>query len=245
MNDDSTTQTVSYGRRAASYWSVDGLPEILRGLVLVILGGVASFWRVYEPESRIGFYFLIIFGGLALYFFLLERVVLDFLKSRITYPRTGYVQPPEELWGRRRASELVPLSLRPAPPYLLSCFSPSAEENVTFFWPRTVRPLMGFAALCLFGRDLLGPWLVPLAMPALAVTLYVANRRSERPCPWWSALILALSGPVFLRVNIPVPLQLTLPFLLAGAWILAQGVYTLVHYLHTNPYPQTAEGVKA
>jgi hypothetical protein len=38
---------------------------------------------------------------------------------------------------------------------------------------------------------------------------------------------------------------LTLPFLLAGAWLVAQGAYRLFDYLRTNPYPRTAEGVKA
>ena len=31
MKSDSATQTVSYGRRAASYWFVDGLPELCWG----------------------------------------------------------------------------------------------------------------------------------------------------------------------------------------------------------------------
>jgi hypothetical protein len=244
MNDDSTVQTASYGRRAAVYWSVDGLPEIRRGLVFIVLTGSACLWQVYA-HKRIGSYYLVIFGGLALYFFLLERVVLDFLKSRITYPRTGYVQPPDALWGGRQAQDLAPLSLRPGPPYVLSPFPLSAEENATFFWPRTVRPLEGFAVLCLTGRDLLGHWLVPLAMPALAITLYLANRTSERQYPWWSLLMLALTGPVCFWVNVPAPLQLPLPFLLAGQWLLGQGAYTLVDYLRANPYPRMAEGVKA
>jgi uncharacterized membrane protein HdeD (DUF308 family) len=88
-------------------------------------------------------------------------------------------------------------------------------------------------------------WLVPLVMPALAVTLYAVNRRSERPYPWWSALILALTGLVFVWVDAPAPLQRPLPFLLAGAWLVAQGACRLGHYLRMNPYPRTAEGVRA
>jgi hypothetical protein len=41
MNDDSSVQTVSYGRRAAAYWFADGLPELLFGLVLIVMAGVA------------------------------------------------------------------------------------------------------------------------------------------------------------------------------------------------------------
>jgi uncharacterized membrane protein HdeD (DUF308 family) len=80
---------------------------------------------------------------------------------------------------------------------------------------------------------------------ALAVVLYAVNRESERPYRWWSALILAVAGLVFVWVRVPGPLQWPLPFLLTGVWLIAQGSYTLVHYLRTNPYPHTAEGVKA
>jgi hypothetical protein len=81
--------------------------------------------------------------------------------------------------------------------------------------------------------------------PALAVTLYVVNRESERPYRWWSALILALAGLAFAWVNVPGPLQWPLPFLLTGVWMAGQGGYTLVHYLGANPRAQTAEGVRA
>jgi hypothetical protein len=244
MENNSASPTPSYAQRAAAYWSVDGLPEILRGLALVILGAAPCVWRICAatPWPRSGP--LISFAGLYCYFFLAERGILDFLKSRITYPRTGYVQPPARAWSIREPP--VPLSLRlDDQPYVLSTIPLSVSENSTSFWPRTVRPLIGFVVLCMLGRDPLGHWLVPLAMPALAVTLYVVNRSSERPYPWWSAIILALTGPVFLRVDVPPTLQRSLPFLLAGGWLLALGVYTLVDYLRMNPYPRTVEGAKA
>jgi hypothetical protein len=244
MNDDSAKQTASYGQRAASYWSVDGLPEILRGLALLIFGASLWLWRFYAttPWRRSGA--LISFAGLYLYFFLVERVVLDFLKSRITYPRTGYVRPPQRSWSVREPP--VPLSLRlDDQPYVLSSIPPPVSENRTSFWPRTVNPLLAFAVVCLFGGSLLGHWLVPVLMPALAVTLYVVNRRSERPYSWWSALVLALMGLVFLWVDVPAAFQGWLPFVLAGAWLVPQGVYTLVRYLRMNPYRATAEEVKA
>jgi uncharacterized membrane protein HdeD (DUF308 family) len=82
-------------------------------------------------------------------------------------------------------------------------------------------------------------------VPALAVALYAVNRRSEHPYRWWSALILALAGLVFLWVDVPAPLQRPLPLLLAGAWLLAQGACTLARYLRANPHPRAAEGVRA
>jgi hypothetical protein len=239
MKDDSARQSASYARRAASYWSVDGLPDILHGLVLVILGASACLWGIYAPNRWIKLDILIAYAGFALYFFLVERVVLNFLKSRLTYPRTGYVQPPEQLWVGSRTPP--PLSLRLGPPPVLSPLAPSATENVSVFWPRTVRPLLVYSIFWV-RADRPGHWLVPLAMPALAVALYVLNRSLEHPYPWQSALILALTGPVILWVGVPALLQPPVPVLLVGAWLAAQGVQTLVNYLRTNPYPHTPEG---
>jgi hypothetical protein len=241
VTDISPQQTVSYGERAASYWSVDGLPEILRGLALIILGGFSSLFLAPGPFTRLGM--LAVLGVTYGYFFLVERVILDALKSRLTYPRTGYVQPPDPAWSLREPP--VPLTLGLNEPYVLSSFPPPASENASSFWPRTVRPLMAFVLLCWVGGSLLGRWLIPLAMPALAVTLYIANRRSERPYSRRSALILALTGLVFIWVEVAAPLQRSLPWLLAGGWLVGQGVYTLVDFLRENPRPGAAGGAAA
>jgi hypothetical protein len=224
---------VSYGRRAAAYWFVDGLPEILFVLALVVMAGLGSLCGMYAPKPWSRFDWVIAYAGLVLYL-LVERRILDFLKARSTYPRTGYVQPPEE--SEWRVETLTTLHLRPDPP---------AKENVTFFRLRTVTPVTLFFVLFCANGNPTGRWLVPLATSALALTLYIANRKSERPFPWWSALFLALAGLVFLWVDVPETFQPSLPFLLAGAWLMAQGGYTLVRYRRANPFPAAAEGAHA
>jgi hypothetical protein len=230
MKDSTATPAASFGRRAASYWFVDGLPEILFGLMLVTFAALAFLWRIHTPKPWREFDWMIVAVGFILYT-LMERKALDFLKSRVTYPRTGYVQPPEEaVW---RGQTLTTFSLRPDPP---------AKENVTFFQLRTAGLIFWF--FIAVGRPP-GRWVVPVAMSALAIALYALNRKSERPYRWWSALILALTGLVFLWVDVPAPLQRVLPILLAGGWLVAEGVCTLVNYLRMNPYPRIAEGVRA
>jgi hypothetical protein len=233
MKDQSSTQPASYGRRAASYWFADGLPEILFGTALVIMAALVFLWRICAPKPWLRFDWVILAAGFILYF-LMERRGLDFLKSRVTYPRTGYVQPPEE--GQWRVQTLTTLSLRPDPP---------ARENVTFFQWRTVGLIFWAVYPFMLDGNPLGRWVVPVVVPALAVTLYAVNRRSEHPYRWWSALILALAGLVFVWVDAPASLQRPLPLLLAGAWLLAQGAFTLGHYLRANPYPRAEEGVRA
>ena len=237
MRDDSPAQTASYGRRAAAYWFVDGLPEILLGLVLVVFGALAMLWRIGGPGQLRRFDFAVFFAGIILYGSLGRRF-LDFLKLRFTYPRTGYVQPPEE--DEWRVETMTTLDLRHRPP---------SRENVTSFHLRTELPIVFVAFLWSSdwssGGSEIGRWYAPLATIALAAALYGLNRRSEHPYRWWPALILALVGLAFLWVDVPGPLRHPLPLLLAGLWLAVQGAYTLLHYLRANPQPQRAEGVKA
>ena len=201
------------------------------GLTLIVMAGVAFLFFMKKPGPWRALDILAIFAVFILYLFS-ERGVLDFLKGHFTYPRTGYVQPPEEKEWRVETMTTLSL-LHPA------------RENVTFFRLRTVWPIL--MVLCLFPPhgSAIGRWFVPCMTPAVAVTLYVVNRESERPYKWWSALILAVAGLVFVWVRVPGPLQWPLPFLLTAGWLAAQGGYRLVRYLRTNPYPRMAEGVKA
>jgi hypothetical protein len=201
------------------------------GLALIMCGIAGLLWRMYAPQPWNRFYFALVAGGFILHFWK-SRQVLDFLKSRVTYPRTGYAQPPDE---SPRPETLTTLSLRPRPP---------VDRNVTYFNTRTVTVIWWFFFLS-FNRNPLGRWTAPLVMPALAATLYAMNRNSERPYRWWSALILALTGPVFLWVEPPFLLQPLLPLLLAGVWLMAQGWCALAGYMRANPYPRTPEGVRA
>jgi hypothetical protein len=236
MKDDTAMLAASPGRRAASYWFVDGLPDIVLGVTLLLFGGLGLWWRIYarSPAPQFDFFFLA--AGLLLLFWK-GREILDFLKSHLTYPRTGYVQPPEELPETLagRPDTLITLSLRPAPP---------PDENVTHFNTRTVTVILWWCFL-LSGLNPWRRWYMALAMPALAVTLYALNRKSERPFRWWSALILALTGLTPLWLDVPARLQSPLPLLLTGLWLLAQGAFTLVHYLRANPYPRATAGVRA
>lgn len=208
------------GRRAAAYWFADGFPDIVFGASLGLTAVASLLWCAYSPVGAHKAYFVIVAAGFLLYFWK-ERRILEFLKARFTYPRTGYAQPPVEVECGRNA--LTRLSLSPKPP---------GSQNVTFFRQRTVTIVFWFAYLIWNPQ---GRWQVPVMMLALAIALYVINRKSEHPYAWWSVLILALLGALFLLASIPVPFAPLLALLLTGAWLTAQGVATLAGYLHANP----------
>ncbi len=85
------------GRRAAAYWFIDGLPEIVAGAGLAALGGGAVWFGQFHPRSwpvRAGFLALGFISMMVVYAF--HRSISLFLKSHLTFPRTGYVSPPSD-----------------------------------------------------------------------------------------------------------------------------------------------------
>lgn len=75
--------------RARSYWRTDGIPPLVRGFQ-AMCWAAGIYMLGYSPHS--GFWLNLVFW-LAI---CLDRGVILSLKSRITYPRTGYVAPPPQ-----------------------------------------------------------------------------------------------------------------------------------------------------
>jgi hypothetical protein len=179
-------------------------------------------------------YFLVVAAGFAVLWWKGDTVI-DWLKSRLTYPRTGYVPPPEDPEPRAR---LTTLSIRP---------EPRPNENITFFRQRTVMLVWWCLYVGVQGNHDAeeARWLGTVAVVLLAAALYWAGRKSERPYRWWSLLTLALAAVMFSQVELSTMVRRSLPLFLVGSWFLAQGVCTLVQYLRENPYPRASEGVGA
>lgn len=89
-------------KRAVGYFFEDGLTEIALGGVFLVLG-LYFFGQAVLPESSslrswLDASFLLVFLGA----FYMARRVVRFLKSRVTYPRTGYVSYKPKKDARRR-----------------------------------------------------------------------------------------------------------------------------------------------
>jgi hypothetical protein len=227
MEDHSATQEISPGRRAASYWFIDGLQEIVSGLELAIWGGMGVWMVRHLPLARTERLF-----GAGLAFLLLilllgwDYRITGFLKAWMTYPRTGYVRPPL----RTNNLEAV-VSLRQPP-----------DQNVTTFWSRTV--------VAMFAGNILStvigsPWGLPAALSAVALAVYALNRNGERPYQWWSVLFLPLAGLLSMSLGLPVRMEQRLGLVIEGVWLSSQGMATLFCYLRKNPRPLAKEGIHA
>jgi hypothetical protein len=49
MNNETLEKPPSYGRKAASYWFIDGLPELLFGLTVFLFSVLGLLFRINAP----------------------------------------------------------------------------------------------------------------------------------------------------------------------------------------------------
>ena len=222
------------GRRAAAYWFVDGLPEIVSGMGLVALGGGAVWLNSLKPlswQARVAATVpaLVLLAVVFVY----DRSIALFLKSRITFPRTGYVRPPED-WAQVSGREpVISLGLKgeQRPP----------DQNVTRFRSSTVG-----AVIC--GQVIAGviarPVGLPIAMSVVAFLLYALNRGSERPYHWASVLPLPAAGVGAMFLRMGQDDNAWIAVLIGGAWLAAQGAWRLLDYVRRNPRSEAVETLR-
>jgi hypothetical protein len=218
--EDLQAVSQSSGRRAAAYWFSDGLPEVAFGSAMTLLGGLGFAWVVWLPYRWMGVAFVLTAGWFfALYIW--DRKILDAIKARLTYPRTGYAQPPAD--GHPEGQYIVTLN---------TAINPSPKRNVTAFRMSTVDM---FIVGTMLTEVLRAPWSIAVMMPAVASLIYWGHRWSEYPYSWWSALLLGLSGIPFYCMRLPLRAEAVLPILLGGVWLFCRGAWRLIQYLRHNP----------
>lgn len=229
--EDHSASPARFGHRAAQYWFIDGLPDVVFGSALMAWGLVGLVGTIFFPGpwmkallSVAGLCFLVLFWK--------DRKILDAIKSRVTYPRTGYVKPPGDPTTIPE-NRLMSLGQEAA--------APPPDENVTFFRLRTV--LVLWLASPFVGMSE-SRWSVPIAMTAVAFLLWVLNRKIERPYGFWAVLPLPLAGLAALLPDLPVRSLQLVPLVIGGAWLLLRGGWTLLQFLRRSPYPRAAEGIR-
>ena len=95
-------------RRPQRYWNVDGLPELVMGLLWVVWGAawLIGEWVPREGAGRLYWLFapaLLVLGGFG------AIGVIKRLKARLTFPRTGFVEWREPSGRERTTAAAVAL----------------------------------------------------------------------------------------------------------------------------------------
>ena len=229
MRDNSAGQNQSPGRRAAAYWFADGLPEIAFGAVLLAIG-LICIWVVMRGRAHRQDWWLLTMYLVAFplfwSFFFLHRRILDFIKARITYPRTGYARPPVDFPSKYEYPDKI-ITLRTA-----------VDENVSSFRNHTVY-LFLFGAV--FVNFLPVRWSLPLVMTAIAAVVHFWSRDDARPYSWRSVFPIPLLGIFAAAANLEPIARGCSSLVIGGAWLSGLGTWTLVHYLRAHPRADTGQ----
>jgi hypothetical protein len=78
-------------QRVKRYWYSDGLGEILGGVVFILLALYFTAQQ-YFSETPIGNMLQVTFILIVIGLIIFGRMLINFLKTRLTYPRTGYIE---------------------------------------------------------------------------------------------------------------------------------------------------------
>ena len=213
------------GRRAAAYWFIDGLPEIVAGIGIAGLGGGAAWFGQIRPHSWSDRTAFVVLGLISLMVvFVYGRSISLFLKSRVTFPRTGYVRPPSDWEKVSRQETILSLGLvgEQRPP----------DQNVTRFQSSTIAVVM---LANVVAGVIAKPIGLPIAMSAVAVLLYALHRNSERPYHWASVLPLPVAGIGAMLLHMQQDVNAWTAVLIGGVWLAAQGGWRLMGYLRRHP----------
>lgn len=96
-------------RRVKRYWYTDGIGELIGGVMFILLGVYFAVQEYAGENSMVsgllqGSLVILLIGGMAM-----GRWLIKALKSRVTYPRTGYVEYHADPQGSNRWRMVVAL----------------------------------------------------------------------------------------------------------------------------------------
>ncbi|HSB01801.1 MAG TPA: hypothetical protein VLE49_14215 [Anaerolineales bacterium] len=201
-------------RRVKRYWYTDGLWELIGGGMFILLGLYFSLQQYFGDQSPMGVILqssLILFLIAAIF---LGRRLINALKGRLTYPRTGYVEyqtvEKNSFWRR-----ILTMTIAMTIAMFMVVIS------------RRVDALDSTAAL---------------TGALVAVILLVKQGWSSGMPRFYLLSAVSLILGVALSVSgLPSGYNLAVYYGLMGIAFAISGGLTLRHYLHENPLPADAE----
>ena len=204
-------QILDAKQRAWQYWFVDGFTHLLLGLALLSM----SICELFPPRPRafwqLGLWATLL--GLYMAFMLWQRQILEWLKTKVTYPRTGYVQSPFDAMSGsagmvelglegsdERRAEAEQLAADQRKRLLLSAslavpgsFAMLLIENL---WAPTVVSVLLASALWALRKHEKVSWITIVGLPVLGICLTIVVTPGAYP-PHRMAWLIAGWGALF------------------------------------------------
>jgi len=196
--------------RIKRYWYSDGIAEISVGLVFLILGLFFSAQAYFGEESKIGMVLQLSMIVVMMGSIFGTQWLVNTLKSRLTYPRTGYVEyRAKDKESSQRRLVVVGVSFAVAV---------AAFVLVSFFREVDI--------LVLISSILVG-----------AIFIILRARSSGVKRFYYFGGLSFILGVALSLGNLSRLTSLGLFYVLMGLVILVSGMLVLRHYLRKNPMP--------
>ncbi|MFZ0639439.1 MAG: hypothetical protein WA020_06880 [Candidatus Acidiferrales bacterium] len=219
-------------RRSWSYWFVDGLPTLVAGLTCLLISSAFVLFVQYGHE-RSALWVTLVFLAFVLVVVVYARLpqTLGWLKSRITYPRTGYATPPYFTETSTAPADLVMLNLsgvsekQTITPLLV------AEDLRWRFWV----VLAILVAEPLAGRFISSHALCATAGCAAGFLLWLVSRKDPRKA--WAVVFALVFVQIYTLNFLGSPHMEGAVYFQAGVGfsLALTGAITLARYLRRNP----------
>ena len=229
----SSSPVLSAAQRASFYWFDDGLPTLLTGVACLLM----AFSLLYPHSGGSNLLSAVVaLVSIVLYGLLLirQREILDWLKSRITYPRTGYVSPPYSLKDANLPLGLTSLSL------------PGSETSHPDERDRSRQVSFMIAIALAVGLPIFffsNPWLCLVSGFLTSAALWFGLRYIQRVS--WILLagfpLLGLAMLLFLPRYIDGPARVAWFLAGTGVILIVEGTVALLRYLEKNPLRRQTE----
>jgi len=229
------SSVLSARQRALRYWFADGFSTLLAGFACLLF----AFCMFYIHNRRftpllilVALLLLCAYVGLTLR----QRDVVEWLKSRFTYPRTGFALPPNLPEEASVYADLTVLALEEGG-------SKRLVDAGKIYADRKQRMLVmaALVSLAMFSlMSLRQPWICVPAGVLMSVGLWIGTRK-EQPLSW-----LLLAGFPLVGIGMAVFVANHVAGSDRGAYFLASmgalffldGALTLFRYLRRNPVPK-------
>jgi hypothetical protein len=224
---------LSAEQRAWSYWFADGLPTLTAGIGSLLIAFVLLYSR-HRPATPLTIAVMLV--ALFLYGVVLLRYkqVVEWLKSKFTYPRTGYVSAPYFAEDNDTLPvDIMTLSLQGADAQRLSDIERvDADRKKRAFLVAALVLVVTTATMFIANR-----WICAVAGVVLAAALWLGSRKDERLS--WIVLVgfpfIGFYMTAFLAMHVSGPDRVA--YFLAGGGVLfvLEGAWKLIQYLRSHP----------
>jgi hypothetical protein len=199
-------------RKPRQYWNVDGLPDLMMGVLWIVWGMAFLLPDLLPPGGWLQYYWMavmpvLVVGGVV------ANWAIKKLKQRLTFPRTGYVDWPEPA---------------PASKVLASLLAAAVAAGVVLLAIRSNAQPM---------KDLVAPGLALL----VALGFLISALRLKLPHYFWMAAAALLLALIIARAHLDLSKGIICLFLSLGVLSTLMGIVRLQAYRRNNPLQQEGE----